>query len=334
MSQEKSTLTPDTINRLEAGVPPALALLAGMELDVFSPLAKGPRSAAMLAAELGVDGERLSRLLYALVLTNLITHENGHFTNSPEATEFLVKGKPRYIGGGHELTREIWEADLRSAESIRRGAPAALHDFTGMDEASLIAFLRGMIPFAMATGRALGRQFDFSGVGSIVDVGGGSGAALAGLMEQHATMRGTLFELPSVARAASTLMGDFPCRDRITVRTGDITTEPLTESHDVALLRALVQVLSPEDAAKAIAHAVAGLRPGGQIYITGSGILNDDRLSPPGGVYLNVTLMNFYPSGRSYTHSEHVAWLKAAGCVDPVQVTLRGGSEVIRATKA
>src|SRR5690606_32137817 len=113
---------------------------------------------------------------------------------------------------GHELMREIWEADLKSAESIRRGAPAALHDFAKMDEASLTAFLRGMIPFAMATGRALGKQFDFSSVSSIVDVGGGSGAALAGLMEQHATMRGTLFELPSVAKAAAALLDDFPCR--------------------------------------------------------------------------------------------------------------------------
>ena len=333
MSVETPNLTPDTINRLEAGVPPALALLAGMDLDVFSHLAHGPRSAAMLASDLGVDGERLSRLLYALVLTNLITHENGQFANSPEAAEFLVKGKPRYIGGGHELTREIWEADLKSAESIRRGAPAALHDFTEMTEASLVAFLRGMIPFATATGRALGRQFDFSAVGSIVDVGGGSGAALAGLMEQHPTMLGTLFELPSVAKAAAALLADFPCRDRIDIETGNITTEPLKGKHDVALLRALVQVLSPEDAAKAIKHAVAGLRPGGHIYITGSGILNDDRVSPPGGVYLNVTLMNFYPAGRSYTNSEHVSWLKAAGCTDPVQVTLRGGSEVIRATR-
>ena len=326
-------LTPDTINRLEAGVPPALALLAGMELDLFSHLTQGPRSAAMLATDLGVDENRLSRLLYALVLTNLLTHENGHFANSAEAAEFLVKGRPRYIGGGHELTREIWEADLKSAESIRRGAPAALHDFTEMTEASLIAFLRGMIPFAMTTGRALGRQFDFSAVRSIVDVGGGSGAALAGLMEQYATLRGTLFELPSVAKAAATLLDDFPCRDRIDIATGNITAEPLKGQYDAALLRALVQVLAPEDAAKAIKHAVAGLRPGGHIYITGSGILNDDRLTPPAGVYLNVTLMNFYPAGRSYTTSEHVGWLKSAGCSDPVQMTLRGGSEVIRATK-
>jgi SAM-dependent methyltransferase len=327
------SLTPDTINRLEAGVPPALALLAGMELDLFSALANGPRSPAILATDLGLDEDRLSRLLYALVLTNLLTYENGLFANSPEATTFLVKGSPRYLGGGHELTREIWEADLKSAESIRRGAPAALHDFAAMDEASLTTFLRGMIPFAMATGRALGKQFDFSSVGSIVDVGGGSGAALAGLMEQHATMRGTLFELPSVAKAAAALLDDFPCRDRIDIETGDITAEPLKGKHDAALLRALVQVLAPEDAARAIRHAVAGLRPGGHIYITGSGILNDDRLSPPAGVYLNVTLMNFYPAGRSYTTSEHVDWLKAAGCTDPVQMTLRGGSEVIRATK-
>jgi hypothetical protein len=205
LSKEIPTLTPDTINRLEAGVAPALALLAGMGLEIFTALATGPATPTVLAQRLGVEDERLSRLLYALVLAELLTHDNGTFANTAETAKFLVKGSPRYIGGGHELTREIWEADLKSAESIRRGAPAAHHDFTGMDETSLAAFLRG--------------------------------------------------------------------------------------------------------------------------------ILNDDRLSPASGVYLNVTLMNFYPAGRSYTHSENVDWLKAAGCVDPIQVTLRGGSEVICATK-
>ncbi|WP_181177651.1 hypothetical protein [Mesorhizobium sp. B4-1-1] len=77
--------------------------------------------------------------------------------------------------------------------------------------------------------------------------------------------------------------------------------------------RALIQVLSPDDTERAIEHACRSLRPGDVIYITGSGIIEYDRLSPAAGVYLNLTSMNLYPGGTAYTISEHFAWLTKAG---------------------
>ena len=101
----------------------------------------------------------------------------------------------------------------------------------------------------------------------------------------------------------------------------------------MAVLRALVQVLAPEDAARAIANSVACLRPGGTIYILGSGILDDSRLAPRTAVFMNLTFMNLYPAGASYTESEHAGWLVAAGCGNVRRVTLANGSGIIQADK-
>ena len=95
----------------------------------------------------------------------------------------------------------------------------------------------------------------------------------------------------------------------------------------------MIQVLSPDNAARAIDHAFKCLRPGGTIYITGSGILADDRLQPESGVYLNLTLMNFYRAGAAYTISTHYDWLARAGFQGAQHETLAGGSMVIWATK-
>jgi hypothetical protein len=48
---------------------------------------------------------------------------------------------------------------------------------------------------------------------------------------------------------------------------------------------------------------------------------------------MNVTFMNLYCAGASYTETEHAGWLVAAGCGDPRRVTLPNGSGIISATK-
>ena len=67
--QSSELVNPTTIERLQTVVSQAFALLAAMQLEVFTSLAEGPHSAAHLARALGVAEDRISRLLYALVVS-------------------------------------------------------------------------------------------------------------------------------------------------------------------------------------------------------------------------------------------------------------------------
>ena len=64
-----------TVEELARGVYPACALLAGMQLDLLTPLGERPSSAAELAEILAVDAERLETLLYALVAAGFVAIE-------------------------------------------------------------------------------------------------------------------------------------------------------------------------------------------------------------------------------------------------------------------
>lgn len=324
---------PETIQRLQAGIPTALAMLAGMQLEVFTHLAAGPRRSTELAAALGVDEERLSRLLYALVIAELLEHRDDGFANSPEAARFLVKGLPGYIGGMHELLSQLWHADMLTAKSIRSGHPAALHDYAAVSDEEMAAMLRGMHPSAVGAAQDFMRHFDFSQCRSVVDIGGGSGGLVATLCAAHPGLQGTLFDLPRTASLAAPILKETPGGDHVSIEVGDIVLASPRGEHDAVVLRALVQVLSRDAAARAIANAARALRPGGTIYIAGGGILDDDRLAPRTAVFLNVTLMNLYPAGASYTESQHREWLAAAGCGELRRVTLPSGGGIIAATK-
>lgn len=180
MAADISTLQPTTMQQLASAVYPSFAMLAGMQLDVFTPLNDGPLTAAQLADVLGVNAEKLSRLLYALVTAQLVTVDGDQFANTPEAQQFLIKGKPTYLGGRHENFSEMWEALLHTAETIRTGVPQCKKDFATLSPEDQLPFFRGLHPGTVAAGRDLAARYDFSSYMTLADIGGGSGGDGAG----------------------------------------------------------------------------------------------------------------------------------------------------------
>lgn len=89
----------------------------------------------------------------------------------------------------------------------------------------------------------------------------------------------------------------------------------LPGTYDIAVLRALLQVLSPDNARRAVQNIGVAINPGGMIYIVGQ-ILDNSRTSPPEAVGFNLLFINTYEVGESYTEHEHREWLNMAGFVD------------------
>jgi hypothetical protein len=326
------TLGPTRIRALQAAIAPAFALHAGIELGLFSALGDEELPGDEIARRLGLESGRVERLLYALVLAGLLEHHSGRFANGAEARRFLIRNRPDYVGGDHSLVAQLWRADLHTATSIREARPASLHDFAAGDSVGAEAFFRGLVPSARAFGRALADIVDWSGLRSVIDIGGGPGSALTAIAERHPHLRRTLFEFPASLALAKPLLAELGDRD-VAFEPGDIVAAPSSKRHDVAILKAVIQVLSRSDAERALQNAYASLELRGLVCITGAGILNDDRLSPIDAVYYNLTFMNLYEGGESYTRSEYTAWLREAGFVDVAFRALPSGSTLITARK-
>jgi SAM-dependent methyltransferase len=300
-----------------------------MELAVFSRLGGGTQSAAALAASIGVEEARLARLLDALVVAGLLERDGAAYRNSPEAATFLVDGKPDDMSGEHELLRQLWQADFMTAASIRSGRPEAEHDFAAGVGDAAARFQRGLMPSTRAFGRDLAKAIDIPSAGSALDVGGGPAGVLISLGEAAPALQLTLLELPSVAAIVAPMLQASADGPRIEIEEGDIVAAPARKRHDLVILKAVVQVLPPEDAARAIRHCFESLKPRGRLVIGGAGMLDDTRLSPASAVYYNLTFMNLYRRGESYTRSQYLAWLEAAGFSDPHFVGLASGSTIL-----
>ncbi|HUP19752.1 MAG TPA: class I SAM-dependent methyltransferase [Gemmatimonadota bacterium] len=323
---------PDAIQRLVFGALPSFAMLAGMQLDLFSALAGEPRRAEGLAADLGLDPERLEALLYALVVAGLLEHREGRFGNAPEAARFLVRGSPHYLGPLEESLGMMWQAALRTADSIREGSPAAKIDFATMSPEELATFLGGLHGEALEAGRSLAASGEFSARRSVADVGGGSGGLSIGLAERCPDLRATVIDLPAVVPVAERFVADAGAGGRVGIVAADVAASPPPGTYDVAVLRAVVQVLPPSDAGRVIRNVAAALEPGGEMIIIGR-ILDDSRLTPESTVLSNLVFLNLFEGGRAYTRGEHRRWLADAGMVDVRFEGDPGGRAQVRARK-
>jgi hypothetical protein len=153
---------PDTINALRFGADASFAMLAGIQLDVFTPLSSSPLTAEQIAEAIGVAPTRLPLLLYALVAAGLLTEQDGRFANTLEAHHFLVKDSPSYMGNMFGQIASQWSAKLQTAESLRTGIPQALIDFSDSPREEVEALLRRINVRTVATAHELLERYDFS----------------------------------------------------------------------------------------------------------------------------------------------------------------------------
>jgi hypothetical protein len=182
----------------------------------------------------------------------------------------------------------------------------------------------------MAFGRLLAEAMDLSAIGSVIDIGGGAGTILIGLRERWPHLATTLMELPAVAAVAPEILADYGAPD-VAVEEGDITLAPSRGRHDLAILKAVIQVLPPDEARNAILNAARSLNAGGAVAVAGWGVVDDDRLGPPEGVFLNLTFLNLYRAGEAYPEGQYRSWMAEAGFRNITRTKLADGCTLFRA---
>ena len=220
-------------------------MLAGMQLDVFTPLTDGLLTEAEVATAIGVNPTKLVPLLYALVAANLLEVKNDRFSNTGEADTYLVRGRPLYLSGSRrEFYADIWQALLKTSASIRAGAPQHKHDFYAMSEPEMATFFRGQHFYVVAAGEYLAKTHDFSSAGHIVDIGGGSGGVAIGVCQICPDLTATVVDLSRVIPVTCHFLKESTVADRVSTAAADVVAGPPEGTCDVVVMRNLIQVIS------------------------------------------------------------------------------------------
>lgn len=306
---------PKTIERLFESTLLDSALLAGMELDVFTPLKDGAHSPDAIARALGTHPAKTKSLLEALATVGLLQCNGGQFSNSAEAQHFLVRGHPNYIGMRHHAYRRRLNSLLSVPEAARTGKVQTPIDYAGMPANVREEFYRAIHTETVMAGRDLAKRLDLSRYRHLADIGGGSGGVSIALAEAWPDLAITIVDLPATKPVAERHLAEAGLSERIAVQGADVVAGAISGTFDVAVMRGLSLILTLDQLRKAFASAYRALVPGAPLYVVGW-ILDDSRLSPPNYVADNLRLASQYDEAQLHTEADHRALLSEVGFKD------------------
>jgi SAM-dependent methyltransferase len=248
------------------------AVAAFAELGVADTLVDGPRSVSEIVAELGVHEPTLRRLLRALAGEGVVSEEDGRYGLTP-LSRALCSDDPdgtRDMVRGWSALAEGYRAFGEMAATVRTGV-------SGFETAygqPFHAYLREHPDRAAVYGAANdstidGFQaaidtYDFSQAESVVDIGGGYGGFLLCLTRTHPHIRGTVYDLPHVAQAATARIRAAGVSDRITCLGGD-AFESVPAGADLYVLSTVLRCFSDDDCVQLLGSCRAAMKPGARV---------------------------------------------------------------------
>ncbi|MGO1068922.1 methyltransferase [Lysobacter sp. CA199] len=216
------------------GFPRALAVAARLGLADLT--ATQARSPAELAAHTGTDPEALALLLRTLALIEVFNVDaDGHFRLGEDFAQ-LRSDHSQSLRNFCILLAETYDDAFGGLlTTVRTGKSgfqsmfgASLYEYlAGHPEAEAI-FDNAMAELARPDAAALAEHYDFAEVASVVDIGGGGGAFLRGILAAHPHLRGICLDRPSVcarAQAAQRADAGDELADRLTFQPADIFRE-------------------------------------------------------------------------------------------------------------
>jgi hypothetical protein len=283
-------------------------------LRIADHIAAGKTRIADLAAASRADRDSLHRLLRHLV-------DKGLF-EEPAPGEFSLNGPARGLldsagragldldGIGGRMAH-AWGSLL---SAVRTGAPA-YHEVFGRpfwedlqahpDVAASFDALMGPAGHGVPDPEVL-VSGGWDSVRTVVDVGGGTGSLLAGILGARPTIRGILVDLPSTVARSTEIFKAAGVADRVTA-VGQSFFDLLPAGADLYLLKKVLNDWPDRQARAILERCAQAARPAGRVVILG-GVSPDDGHGPSPELLMMVLV-----GGKNRTLTEFRELARNAG---------------------
>src|SRR5215207_4406927 len=218
----------DTLLQMTNAIHVSQAICVAATLGIADLLEDGPKSADELAKTTRTHAPSLYRLLRALASVGIFSETDGRFGSTPLA-EYLRTNAPKSLRAwvmqmGQQYRWRSW-GDL--LHSVRTGEPAfpelygtTLWKYLEAHPEEDAVFNAAMTALSAGVLEAIVQSYDFSGMGVLMDVGGGEGVLLAAILAGNPTLRGVLFDQPHVVTGANELLERAGVANRCEVVSG------------------------------------------------------------------------------------------------------------------
>jgi hypothetical protein len=311
--RQKNPLPP-VLFQMATGYWLSQAIYVAAKLGIADLLENHPKSSAELAAATRCDLHSLYRVLRALASVGILSQvDNDGFalTRLGNALRSNVPGSLRSVV--ITLGEIHYQACGELLHTVRTGSPAFDQVFGGSLFEHLqhnthdgAAFNAGMTDLSYLLARAVLLAYDFSGITTIADLGGGEGELLQSILEFYPETRGTVFDLPNDHCSAQCTAKNA---ERFSYVSGNFF-DSVPERAEVYLLCGILHDWSDELAAVILHNCRKAMAGNGRLLIVEMIVPETNSASFSKLLDINMLVMT---TGRERTKSEFHSLLRASG---------------------
>jgi SAM-dependent methyltransferase len=307
--------TPDKVMQLITGAWAASVLGAAARHDVFTALEGHPDTAEGVAKKTAISTRGAQALLDGLTGVGLLTLSGDRYQNTPEASAFLVKGKPGYLGALADVFLEDFDTWRKLPDAVKTGTPSAPQTTDVADNPFWHVLVTAIAPLSFPVAQMAAERLRLADAGPVtwLDVGGGSGAWSA--MWLQANRQATAYQLdwPQVNAIGRAFVARFGVADRFKTIDGDFhTTDFGAAKYDFAIYSNIAHQEAPADNVAIFRRVRKALKPGGALLVSDF-VLNDDRTGHPFAMLFSSQMLVAAKNGFTYRQADYRAWLTEAG---------------------
>lgn len=293
------------------------SICVAARLSIADFLAEKPQTAGVLAAQTETHESSLYRVLRLLASAGVFAENaSGKFELTPIG-ELLRKDAPNSMRDFAIMLGEdwMWHAWLELMHSVKTGEVAhekvqgmSSFEFFEKNEKAGKVFNRAMTNLSKMAVPAIVEAYDFSGAKKIVDIAGGHGFLLSGILQANPGARGVLFDLPYVIENAGELLEKEGTATRVELVPGDFF-ENVAAGGDIYLMKHIIHDWNDAQSVKILQSIHRAINEDGELLIVEMVVPQGNEPSPSKMLDIEMLVME---GGKERTEKEYRDLLAAA----------------------
>lgn len=295
------------------------AIYVAAKLGIADLLKDGPRGTEELASAVSVHARNLYRVLRTLASVGIFSEtEDNLFELTPYA-QYLRSDVPGSLRSWALLAGQDWF--VRSLgqllHSVKTGQTAfdsiynmgLFMEYFGQNVEAGELFHQAMAGLTQGATEAVLDAYDFSGIDTIVDVGGGQEAFIVSILKKYPKMRGILFDLPFVIERAKVSLAEEVILERCELVGGDFFHQ-VPSGGDAYILKSVIHDWDDDRALTILRNCRQAMSENGKLLLVNQVVPSGNEGSPQ---KVGDLRMMVFTGGINRTQPEYESLLGSSG---------------------
>lgn len=294
------------------------SICVAAKLGIADLIAEKPQTAAELAAKTDTHASSLYRVLRTLASIGIFAENADQKFELTPVAALLRSDPPNSMRHFAIMMGEdwIWSAWGELMYSVKTGGVAhekvqgmSSFEFFAQNAEAGKVFNRAMTNLSLSVIPAIIEAHDFSGVSKLVDIAGGHGLLLAGILKANPQVQGILFDLPFVIEGAGEWLEKEGVRHRVELASGDFFQSVPTGA-DAYMMKHIIHDWDDESSIKILQNIRSAMNESGKVLIIEMVVPESDEPHPSKALDILMLVME---GGKERTKDEYRRLLEASG---------------------